>query len=282
MINNIDFSIITPSYNMLRYLKRAAASIADQTGVTCEHIVVDAVSTDGSVEWLREQKMQIKSIIEKDNGMYNALNKGFKITKGDILGYLNCDEQYLPGTLAKVHNYFKKNPHIDMVFGNALITDPDGKLLSFRKAYRPSYNYIITSILYNLSCTMFFRKKIIESGIEFNTTFKIVGDADFVLKILKKGYKTGYINEYLSVFTWTGNNMSIGKNAIKEKRLLRNSTPKIIRFISTIINALRLIEKFLSGAYHQKFPLQYEIYTSNLFNKRFQFKCKKATFRWPK
>jgi len=267
---------------MLRYLKRAAASIADQTGVTCEHIVVDAVSTDGSVEWLREQKMQIKSIIEKDNGMYNALNKGFKITKGDILGYLNCDEQYLPGTLAKVHNYFKKNPHIDMVFGNALITDPDGKLLSFRKAYRPSYNCIITSILYNLSCTMFFRKKIIESGIEFNTTFKIVGDADFVLKILKKGYKTGYINEYLSVFTWTGNNMSIGKNAIKEKRLLRNSTPKIIRFISTIINALRLIEKFLSGAYHQKFPLQYEIYTSNLFNKRFQFKCKKATFRWPK
>jgi len=267
---------------MLDYLKLCHASIIDQENVTIEHIVVDAVSNDGTVEWLKEQNGQIKSIIEKDNGMYDAINKGFNMAKGEIIAYLNCDEQYLPGTLAMVRDYFKRNPYIDMVFGHTLITDPNGKLLSYRKAYKLSYNYIITSILYNLSCTMFFRRKIIDSGIKFNTTFKVVGDADFVLKILIEGYKTGYINEYLSVFTWTGNNMSIGKNAIKERKLLINSTPKVIRFISPLINVLRLIEKFLSGAYHQKFPLQYEIYTSNLFDKRFQFKCKKATFRWPK
>src|SRR5262245_1448654 len=95
-----DFSIVTPSFNGLDFLKRAAASVRDQKGVTLEHIVVDACSSDGTGDWLREAG--VKSIVERDEGMYDAVNKGMNIARGDYFAYLNRDEQYLPDTLATV------------------------------------------------------------------------------------------------------------------------------------------------------------------------------------
>jgi glycosyltransferase involved in cell wall biosynthesis len=100
--SNIDISIVTPSYNMLDYLKRCHASIADQEKVSFEHLVIDGASKDGTPEWLRENP-DIVSLSEPDNGMYDAINKGFRLAKGRILAYLNCDEQYLPGTLKYVN-----------------------------------------------------------------------------------------------------------------------------------------------------------------------------------
>ena len=73
-----DFSIITPSFNMLDYLKLCCASVADQDGASFEHIVVDGASTDGTAEWLRQAR-NITSISEKDDGMYDAINKGLSV-----------------------------------------------------------------------------------------------------------------------------------------------------------------------------------------------------------
>ncbi len=88
-------SVVTPSYNMLDYLKRCHKSVADQRGVDVEHIVVDGLSTDGTKEFL-ESQASIHAIIERDQGMYDAVNKGLLTARGEIMSYLNCDEQYLP------------------------------------------------------------------------------------------------------------------------------------------------------------------------------------------
>ena len=276
----MKFSIITPSSNMLDYLKCCSASINDQKETEFEHIIMDGNSSDGTKEWMLINK-NAKSKSEQDKGMYDAINNGLKIADGDIISYLNCDEQYLPGTLSKVKKFFTENKDIDIVFGHALITDINGKLLAYRKAYRPNYSYIITSILYNLSCTMFFRKKIINDGFRFNQELKVVGDADFVLRLLEQGYKASYINDYLSVFTWTGQNLSLGENAKKEEIILKNSAPVIIRNLKPIITVIRLLEKYFSGAYFQKFPLKYSIYLSDT-SVRKEFLSNSASFRWPK
>src|SRR5687767_9846082 len=105
---NPGISIITPSYNMLPYLKQCSASVRDQD-VNYEHIVMDGGSSDGSREWLASNP-EIISVSERDNGMYNALNKAIGKAQADIVGHLNCDEQYLPGTLQFVIEFFKKNP----------------------------------------------------------------------------------------------------------------------------------------------------------------------------
>ncbi len=255
-----DISIITPSLNMLDYLKRCAASVADQEGGVFEHIVVDGVSTDGSIEWLAKEN-RIRSISEKDNGMYDAVNKGLKLAKGNILAYLNCDEQYLPGTLGFVKDYFDRHPRVDMIFGDLLLIRPDGSLVAFRKGYQPRWFYIVTSHLYVLSCTMFFRRRIIENGFFFDTCFQTAGDADFVVRVLRSGYCAKHIKRYFAAFTMTGKNLSNVDTGIREQNQLRNSAPRYLKVIRWPVNAARFTEKFFSGAYFQKKPLEYSVYT---------------------
>src|SRR5205809_81991 len=88
-------SVITPSFNMLEFLKRCHRSVADQ-GVHLEHIVMDGGSSDGTAEWLAGSDVSLWQSAS-DAGMYDAVNKGLQLASGDILAYLNCDEQYLPG-----------------------------------------------------------------------------------------------------------------------------------------------------------------------------------------
>src|SRR5438309_8408755 len=105
-------SVVTPSFRSSSWLKLCIASVADQAGVEVEHIVQDAQSDDGTLDWL-PQDSRVQAYVEKDKGMYDAVNRGWRRAKGEILAYLNCDEQYLPGGLAAVENFFRLNPRTD-------------------------------------------------------------------------------------------------------------------------------------------------------------------------
>src|SRR3954468_9321875 len=91
----MKFTIVTPSFRNSEWLKLCIPSVADQ-GVAHEHIVQDAGSDDGTLEWL-PQDTRVAAFVEKDRGMYDAVNRGYRRGTGDIFAYLNCDEQYLPG-----------------------------------------------------------------------------------------------------------------------------------------------------------------------------------------
>lgn len=92
-------SIVTPSLNQGRYLPKALASVSAQTYPDVEHVVVDGGSTDGSVELLRSAP-GIRWVSEPDDGQSHALNKGFALASGEIFGWLNADDYYLPGAVA--------------------------------------------------------------------------------------------------------------------------------------------------------------------------------------
>src|SRR5580704_18539304 len=109
----MHFSIVTPSFRSGNWLKLCIASVADQQGVEIEHIVQDSCSDDGTQDWLPHDK-RVKAFIEKDTGMYDAVNRGYRRASGDILAYLNCDEQYLPGGLAAVEKFFAANPRVEV------------------------------------------------------------------------------------------------------------------------------------------------------------------------
>jgi glycosyltransferase involved in cell wall biosynthesis len=268
-MGTIDFSIITPSRNMLQYLPCCAASIEDQVGVEYEHIVIDANSTDGTVEWLRS-KERIRFISEPDEGMYDAINKGLKMAQGDILAYLNCDEQYLPGTLAVVRDYFKKHPKTDVLFGNFLVIEQNGAMVCYRKSYTPKLNYLLASYLYTLTCTMFFRRKIIDEHILFDSSYRCIADFLFVVELLKKHYVVKYLNRYLSVFMMTDQNMSLSLQSNEEKKRLAVEKPTLrlgpIR--KYIYERLRIVGKFIRGCYFERSNLSYSIYLSDSLEKR--------------
>ncbi|MFC1848877.1 glycosyltransferase family 2 protein [candidate division CSSED10-310 bacterium] len=279
MPSNTIFSIITPSYNMLPYLKRCVLSVQDQQNVPLEHIVVDGLSSDGTVKWLRDNK-RLKNIIEDDQGMYDALNKGLKVAKGNIVAYLNCDEQYLPGTLAWVKNYFEHHPEVDLIFGDAYLIKPDGSLVAFRKGSQPRRLFILASHLYVLSCTMFFRKKILEAGHLFNPQYKCIGDEEFVVRLLQKKYIIKHVQKYLAVYTITGKNLSRNVQAGHEKIKLLQQTPYFPANMAWLLNIARLMEKFFQGAYYQKKPVEYSIYTNEDQQDRKKIRAQQASFKW--
>lgn len=275
----MDISIITPSFNMLPYLELCAASIGDQEGAAVEHIVVDGASSDGTVQWL-EKHPKIKHISEKDNGMYDAVNKGLKMAKGEFLAYLNCDEQYLPGTLVFVKDYFQQHPDVDMIFGDMVLTRPDGSLIAFRKGYQPRWFYILASHLYVPTCTMFFRRKIIEEDFYFDLSFKANADADFVVRLLRRPFRLKHVRKYLSAFTMTGKNLSSETVAHEESARMLEEAPFLVRKTRLILNALRLTEKYLSGSYFQKKPLEYAVFTRNNGIKRNRFSESHPSYKW--
>src|SRR6202167_2040228 len=110
----VKFSIITPSFRNSAWLKLCIASVADQEGVEFEHIVQDSCSDDGTQDWLPHDS-RVKAFIGKDGGMYDAVNRGYRRATGDILAYLNCDEQYLPGALKKVQQFFETHPQVEVL-----------------------------------------------------------------------------------------------------------------------------------------------------------------------
>lgn len=271
-------TVITPSYNMINYLKRCYASVLDQN-VNKEHIIIDNNSTDGTKKWASD-KENICFISQKDEGMYDAINTGLKLAKGDIISYINCDEQYLEHALPFVQSYLQKNKNVDMLFGDVLIVDPQGMLLSFRKSYQPKYHYILASHLYNLSCAMFFRRKLIDDGLFFDKSFKNTGDEAYVIQVLKSKYKVTYVRKYLSVFTYTGENLSLDAQASEEKKMIVSAANRYFSVFKPFINLLRLSSKFLAGSYFQKMPIEYSIYTENSV-KRKNIYSNNVTFRWP-
>src|SRR5262245_29300293 len=99
----MEFSIITPSFRNSDWLKLCIASVADQD-VEHEHIVQDSCSDDDTPKWLPHDT-RVRAYIEKDRGMYDAVNRGLARASGEILAYINCDEQYLLGALKLVWKF---------------------------------------------------------------------------------------------------------------------------------------------------------------------------------
>jgi glycosyltransferase involved in cell wall biosynthesis len=122
----MKFSIVTISCNQVRYLERAILSVISQEGVEVEYIVVDPGSTDGSRELIGQYRDRIAvAILERDTGPSDGLNRGFSVATGDVFGFLNSDDELLPGALARIAEAFELNPRADVVSGCGYFVDGD-------------------------------------------------------------------------------------------------------------------------------------------------------------
>ncbi len=98
--DSLDLTVVTPSYGYAHFLRDAIVSVAEQPGITVEHIVQDGGSTDGTVELLQELDDRVDWVSEPDDGQSDALNRGIARARGRWIAWLNADEFYLPGGLA--------------------------------------------------------------------------------------------------------------------------------------------------------------------------------------
>lgn len=197
----MKFSIITPSYNQGRFLHDCIGSVLSQKGVEVEHIVIDACSTDETLEILASYPHLLWTS-EKDQGMSDGINKGFAKASGDWLMWLNCDDFLHPGVLAKVDEFIRKHPDADIVHGDCQYIEED-KTPIRRKYDTPidEWDLLFVGCIIP-STSAFYRRKIIDGGTLLDVAYRNAMDWDFYLRLVRQGYRFSYIPELIASFRW--------------------------------------------------------------------------------
>jgi glycosyltransferase involved in cell wall biosynthesis len=131
----LDLTVVTPSYGYAHYLRDAIESVAEQEGITVEHVIQDGASTDGTVELLEELDDLVDWVSEPDQGQSDALNRGIARARGRWIAWLNADEFYLPGGLAALVREGDRSG-ADVVYGDTLFSDGDGRLTRLLPEHR--------------------------------------------------------------------------------------------------------------------------------------------------
>ncbi len=199
-------SIVTPSLNQADFIERTIRSVISQETVgDLEYLVMDGGSTDGTLDILEKYRSFIHLVSEPDLGMSDALNKGFSAASGDILGWLNSDDQYTPGALGKVISYFDQNPGCQWLYGQCVMVDEtDREVRRWITAYknRKMKEYSYRRLLvenYISQPAVFFRKTALEQTGLLDTGLKTAMDYDLWLRMARLG-PPGVINETLACF----------------------------------------------------------------------------------
>jgi glycosyltransferase involved in cell wall biosynthesis len=259
------FSIVTPSFRASDWLKLCIASVADQRDVTFEHIVQDSCSDDGTLDWLSSDP-RVQAFIEKDAGMYDAVNRGLRRAQGEICAYLNCDEQYLPDALSRVQGFFRGHSDIDVVFGDVILINARGRPISYRRTVLPSLSHLKVASLNIATCATFFRRRLLDRDFYFDPQWKSVGDAVWVENLLKAKVHMAVLREPLAVFTQTGKNL--GANAVSSSEAVkrRDSSPSPKLQTAWVVFWHR-VRKAFAGAYRPR-RVEIQIFTPDSPAKR--------------
>ena len=169
-------SIVTPSYNQVRFLEATLCSVLVQDYPNMEYLVVDGASNDGSVEIIRRYADRLAWwVSEKDSGQSEAINKGFHRARGEFVGWLNSDDIYLPGAVSAAIKVFQSHPEVGLVYGDAQAIDADGKPFNLMRARQ----YTLADLMaFNIICqpAAFMRRSVLEEAGYLNPAYQLLMD----------------------------------------------------------------------------------------------------------
>jgi len=251
-MSKVRFSIATPTRNSLDKLKRCVGSVRGQSEVKLEHLIQDAQSTDGTPEWLARQA-DVLAVSEKDAGMYDAINRAWGRSTGEFFSWLNSDEQYLPGTLAKVEAFFDTHPEVDVVFGNYIVADLAGRPVALRREIPFRRLYVANSFLNMQSATIFYRRHLWDSGLlRLDSQYRYAADKDLILRIAATGAVIRHIPAYLSVFGVDGTNLSTHPQMKQEAEAIRLAYGAFrSKTLRHLVLVGRRFERLFNGSYRR-------------------------------
>jgi len=187
-------SIVTPSYNQAQYLEQTIQSVLEQDYPRIEYFIVDGASTDGSVEIIKQYVGESEGtppvvdwwVSEKDSGQGDAINKGLKRAKGDIIAWLNSDDTYMAGAISTVVKVFEENPEVVMVFGDMLAVDELGQTINVMKYKQLTLQDLLCFQIIGQP-SVFFRREVLEKTGGLDTSFHFLLDHHLWIRIAQNG-----------------------------------------------------------------------------------------------
>ena len=164
-------SIVMPSYNQVEFIERSILSILNQDYPNIELIIIDGGSKDGTIEIIKKYQDHISFwVSEKDQGQSDALNKGYKNCTGQIFGWLNSDDVYLPNVFKSVSSAFEKNQNKKIIFGDWLSIDKNDDVIDYNHAFDFNLNQFKYEGFHLNAQSMFWRASVhkLFSGFDIN------------------------------------------------------------------------------------------------------------------
>lgn len=193
----MKFSIVTPSFNQARYIGRALESVAGQKGVSFEHFVRDGGSTDGTVAILEAFRPAVRWVSHKDGGQADAVNAGIAASDGEIIGWLNSDDVYFPGALARVAERFAAGDEIDVIYGRADHIDAEDHVISPYPT-RPWSVEALRTDCFLCQPAVFFRRRVVERFGALDASLRYCMDYEYWLRLGKGGARFDYLEDRLA------------------------------------------------------------------------------------
>jgi glycosyltransferase involved in cell wall biosynthesis len=202
-LNNYPkISIVTPNFNGAKYLEATILSVINQEYPNLEYIIIDGGSTDGSVNIIKKYEDKISSwVSEPDNGLYDAIQKGFDKSTGDIMAWINSDDMYYKGSFSIVSEIFLNFKDINWIMGIPSFYDELGRTVHVSNFKRWSkFNYYTKDYQWIQQESVFWRRDLWEK-VEgrINTNIKLAGDLDLWLQFFRYD-KLYTLNALLSGF----------------------------------------------------------------------------------
>jgi glycosyltransferase involved in cell wall biosynthesis len=186
-------SIITPSFNQAQFLEETILSVLNQRYPNLEYIIIDGRSTDGSVDVIKRYEDRLAFwVSESDRGQAHAINKGLAKSTGEIVAFINSDDLYLPGALARVAEHFAKSPECGWLCGDTQLFSDDGA------EPRPIVTVVPKSAAHCLSWAytapqpgMFWRRELIQDG--FQEKWRYCFDHELYVRLLLAGHRCEHL-----------------------------------------------------------------------------------------
>jgi len=204
----IDVTIVTASYNYADYIGEMLDSVVAQEGVCYEHLIFDAGSTDGTLDVIKQYD-HVNLTVEGDNGMSDAINKGFRAAKGKWVIWLNTDDRLKPGALSKFIEFAATKPDADVIYGAWDFIDKKGDYIRTMKVFPFQKTMLSMLGCYIGSTSCFYRKATtIDEGHVLNERFMYVMDGEYYNRLAHLGKKFQHYNQVLADFRMHGSNLS--------------------------------------------------------------------------
>jgi glycosyltransferase involved in cell wall biosynthesis len=223
-------SIVTISFNQAPYLERAIRSVLEQDYADIEYIVVDPGSTDGSRDIIERYRSRISKIIfEPDDGPAHGLNKGFAAASGDIFGYINADDAYLPGAIRKAVAAFRARPSADVIYGHSYIVDGAGRIVRRSRSVPFDLRLYAYGAVVVMQQSTFFSRRAFAAVGGFNQNNRTSWDGELLVEFARRGCRLALVEDYWSLFAIYPGSIT---SAAKHNRRFRADHARMFRAIT--------------------------------------------------